>query len=205
MNEPKWYYFNGNNETIGPFSKAVLVELSQAGQINNETLVFKEGTQAWQPFGAAFTQPPEPEHLPPEPEPLPPEPSPSPVAASVPRYMAHRKKRDVGYKALAGDLVQMAAVSAVHAIDSLNTPERRAADNKKLKGCLMIPVAVIFVAFMSFVIDRATETPQEKQKREEKQKEDEAKEKARKEQAEMQLWKQKQEEEKRTYLRTLIR
>jgi GYF domain 2 len=75
MNEPKWYYFNANNETIGPFSKAVLVELSQAGQISNETLVFKEGTEAWQPFGAAFTQPPEPEHLPPEPEPepLPPE------------------------------------------------------------------------------------------------------------------------------------
>jgi GYF domain 2 len=94
MNKPKWYYFNGNNETIGPFSKAVLVELSHAGQINNETPVFQEGTEAWQPFGAAFTQPPEPEDLPPEPEPLPPEPSPSPVAASAPTYTTARQNRD---------------------------------------------------------------------------------------------------------------
>jgi hypothetical protein len=115
MNEPKWYYFNGNNETIGPFSKAVLVELSQAGQISNETLVFKEGTEAWQPFGEAFSETPEPEPLPPEPEPepLPPEPSAAPVVASLPTQTVAQQKRDAVDKAFNGCLIKTAVIFVV--------------------------------------------------------------------------------------------
>ncbi len=192
MNEPKWYYFNANNETIGPFSKIVLIELSQAGQISNETLVFKEGTEAWQPFGEAFSEPP-------EPEPLPPEPSPAPVVTSVPKYIAHRKKRDVGYKELTGGLVQMAAVSAVHALDSLNTPERRAADNKKIKGCL-IPTVVIFVVLVVIIIINAP-TSEEIKKRDAQREEDRLNELAKRDRENEELRKEQNREMMRRYIR----
>jgi uncharacterized RDD family membrane protein YckC len=83
-----WYYADGGRQA-GPVDEAALDELVRQGVVRDDTLVWRDGLQSWQPHGVVRPRPAPPPPPPPPPAPPIPAPpmAPPPPAAEV-RYCA---------------------------------------------------------------------------------------------------------------------
>ena len=64
MPEDKWYYSHGDNQVVGPISYAGLRALAASREITSDTLICREGSDAWIPFYQLTPAQPQPTALP---------------------------------------------------------------------------------------------------------------------------------------------
>jgi hypothetical protein len=178
MNEPRWSYFNGDDELVGPFSKAALMKLLQAGLISNDTRVLQEGTVSWEPFGNVISGVPSPE----------PEPHLSTTSSLSELVAAKQRAWDKQ------DLVEWNSLSELIAVK-----QKRDSDYKKIKRCL-IQIAVILVLLVVVIIVNAP-TGEEIKRRDEQRERDRLDEQAKRDRENWELQKEQNREVLRRYLR----